>query len=71
MARKRRGAELWRFEMWKIVAILLLTVTVVLLARLVYKAPMVQTRVGLSGVELVVEADTPKTPPFMYAGIRG
>jgi hypothetical protein len=57
--------------MWKIVAILLLTVTVVLLARLVYKAPMVQTRVGLSGVELVVEADTPKTPPFMYAGIRG
>ncbi len=57
--------------MWKIVAILLLTVTVVLLARLVYKAPMVQTRVGLGGVELVVDAETPKTPPFMYAGIRG
>lgn len=57
--------------MWKIVAILLLTVTVVLLARLVYKAPMVQTRVGLGGVELMVEAETPKTQPFMYAGIRG
>jgi len=57
--------------MWKIVAILLLTVTVVLLARLVYKAPMVQTRMGLGGTELMVEAETPKTPPFMYAGIRG
>ena len=56
--------------MWKIVAILLLTVTVVLLARLVYRAPMVQTRVGLGGVELMVEAETPKTPPFIYAGIR-
>lgn len=40
--------------MWKIVAILLLTVTVMLLARLVYKAPMVQTRVGERGIELLV-----------------
>jgi hypothetical protein len=67
----RRAAELWRFEMWKIVAILLLTLTVVLLARLVYKAPMVQARVGLGGVERMVEAEMPKTPPFIYAGIRG
>ena len=57
--------------MWKIVAILLLTVTVILLARLVYNAPMVQTRLGLSGIELMVEAEMPETPPFMYAGIRG
>jgi hypothetical protein len=71
MARERRAAELWRFEMWKIVAILVLTVTVMLLARLVYKAPMVQTRVGERGIELVADAETPKTPPFIYAGIRG
>ena len=32
--------------MWKIVAILLLTATVILLARLVYQAPMVQTHLG-------------------------
>ena len=57
--------------MRKIVAILLLTATVILLARIVYKAPMVQTRVGLSGVEFTVEAQTPEIPPFMYAGIRG
>ena len=57
--------------MWKIVAILLLTVTVMLLARLVYKAPMVQTRVGERGIELLVDAETLETPPFMYAGIRG
>ena len=45
--------------MWKIVAILLLTLTVVLLARLVYKAPTVQARVGLGGVERMVEAEMP------------
>ena len=50
--------------MWKIVAILLLTLTVVLLARLVYKAPMVQAR-RLGGVERMVEAEMPKTPPFI------
>jgi hypothetical protein len=57
--------------MWKIVAILVLTVTVMLLARLVYKAPMVQTRVGEHGIELVADAETLQTPPFIYAGIRG
>jgi hypothetical protein len=71
MARERRAAGLWRFEMWKIVAILVLTVTVMLLARLVYKAPMVQTRVGERGIELVADAETLQTPPFIYAGIRG
>lgn len=53
--------------MWKIVAILLLTVTVVLLARLVYKAPMVQARIGQGGIERLADAETPL---FMYAGIR-
>jgi hypothetical protein len=57
--------------MWKIVVVLLLTAMVILLARLVYKAPMVQTRVGLGSLELMVDAETPKTTPFMYAGIRG
>jgi hypothetical protein len=57
--------------MWKIVAILMLTLTVLLLARLVYNAPMVHTWVGDCGVELMMEADTAATPPFMYAGIRG
>jgi hypothetical protein len=57
--------------MWKIVAILLLTVTVMLLARLVYKAPTVQTRVGQDGIERVTEAETLEAPRFIYAGIRG
>jgi hypothetical protein len=71
MARERRAAELWRFQMWKIVVVLMLTLIVMLAARLVYKAPMVQTRVGERGIELVADAETPKTPPFIYAGIRG
>jgi len=57
--------------MWRIVAILVLTVTVMLLARLVYKAPMVQTRVGERGIEHLADAETLQTPPFIYAGIRG
>ncbi len=59
--------------MWKIVAILMLTLTVMLLARLVYKAPTLQVRLGLaeSGIELVGEADAACIPPLMYAGIRG
>jgi hypothetical protein len=59
--------------MWKIVAILMLTLTVMLLARLVYKAPTLQMHLGSaeSGVERVAEADAPRVPPLMYAGIRG
>ena len=57
--------------MWKIVAILLLTVTVMLLARLVYKAPTVQTRIGERGIEHMADAETLETPRFIYAGIRG
>jgi hypothetical protein len=57
--------------MWKIVAVLMLTVAVILLARLVYNAPMVQMRVGLGGIERVADADAPKIPPLMYGGVRG
>ncbi len=59
--------------MWKIVAILMLTLSVMLLARLVYKAPTVQMRLGSAdaGIERVGEADAPRIPPLMYAGIRG
>jgi hypothetical protein len=65
------AAALWRCPMWKIVAILMLTLSVMLLARLVYKAPTLQTRLGLaeSGIELVAKA--PRIPPLMYAGVRG
>ena len=59
--------------MWKIVAILMLTLTVMLLARLVYTAPTLQVRLGLAetGIERVAEADAPRIPPLMYAGVRG
>jgi hypothetical protein len=54
--------------MWKIVVVLLLTALAILLARLAYEAPMVQTRVG----QLIgIAALAPLTPPLMYAGIRG
>jgi hypothetical protein len=71
MAREALSCRALEVQMWKIVAILLLTVTVMLLARLVYKAPMVQTRFGERGIELLVDAETPTTSPFVYAGIRG
>ena len=52
----------------KIVVAILLTALAILLARLVYDAPVIQTRVG----ELIgVTASAPVMPPLMYAGIRG
>ena len=54
--------------MGKIVVILLLTALAILMARLVYDAPVIQTRVGeLAGTT----APAPVAPPLMYAGIRG
>jgi hypothetical protein len=54
--------------MWKIVVVLLLTALVILMVRLVYDAPVIQTRVG----ELIgTTAPAPVVPPLMYAGIRG
>ena len=54
--------------MWKIVVVLLLAALAVLMARLAYDAPVIQTRVG----ELIgFSAPAPIAPPLMYAGIRG
>lgn len=54
--------------MWKIVMVLLLTALTILAARLVYDAPVIQTRVGaVTGTA----APAPLTPPLMYAGVRG
>jgi hypothetical protein len=59
-------------EMWKIVVVLLLTALAILLARLVYQAPVIQTRVGMLAAALTgTEAPAPLTPPLMYAGVRG
>jgi hypothetical protein len=53
--------------MWKIVVVLLLTALAILMARLVYDAPVIQTRVGA----ITLEAASLETPPLMYAGVRG
>jgi hypothetical protein len=57
--------------MWKIVVVLLLTALAILLARLAYEAPMVQTRVGQLVSHMRADAPEPLTPPLMYAGVRG
>ncbi len=67
----RRTAGLWRFEMWKIVVVLMLTLIAMLAARLVYKAPTLQMHLGESRIERGTDANAPKIPPLMYAGIRG
>jgi hypothetical protein len=54
--------------MWKIVIVLLIAALAVLVARLAYDAPVIQTRVG----ELIgFSAPAPVMPPLMYAGVRG
>jgi hypothetical protein len=53
--------------MWKIVVGLLLAALAMLMARLVYEAPVIQTRVGA----VSIEAPRLETPPLMYAGVRG
>ena len=57
--------------MWKIVAILLLTATVILLARLVYQAPVVQTHLGAFVSDMRGGAAEHLSPSLMYAGVRG
>ena len=57
--------------MWKIVAILLLTATVILLVRLVYQAPVVQTHLGAFVSDMRGGATEPLSPSLMYAGVRG
>ncbi|MGH6865154.1 MAG: hypothetical protein ACREDO_03015 [Methyloceanibacter sp.] len=54
--------------MWRIVVVLLMTAIAILLARVVYEAPVLETRFG------ALQATAPahsETPAFMYAGIRG
>ena len=57
--------------MWKIVVVLLLTALAILLARLAYEAPTVQTRVGELVSEMRADGPVPLAPPLMYAGVRG
>ena len=54
--------------MWKIVVVLLLVALAILMARLTYEAPVIQTRVG----EIIgISAPATAMPPLMYAGVRG
>jgi hypothetical protein len=57
--------------MWKIVATALLTATVILLARLVYQAPVVQTHLGAFISDMRGGATQPLSPSLIYAGVRG
>jgi hypothetical protein len=54
--------------MGKIVLVLLLAALAILMARLAYDAPVIQTRVGEI---LGISAPAPVMPPLMYAGVRG
>ena len=54
--------------MSKIVMVLLIAALAILLARLVYDAPVVKTRVGEA---IGITAPAPIMPPLMYAGVRG
>jgi hypothetical protein len=56
--------------MWKIVLVLLLTALAILIARLVYDAPVVQTRVGQLVSVMRAPAPQPLAPDLMYGGVR-
>jgi hypothetical protein len=53
--------------MWKIVVVLVLTALAILMARLAYEAPILDSRIGAVSLEATATA----TPPLMYAGVRG
>jgi hypothetical protein len=59
----------------KIVLVLLLAALALLVARLAYNAPVIQTRISMTAGETsaqMEESSVPvAVPPFMYAGIRG
>jgi hypothetical protein len=57
--------------MRKIVLILLLTALAILMARLAYNAPVIQTRIGQ--LVSVMRAPAPQSlaPTLVYAGVRG
>ncbi len=54
--------------MWKIAVVLLLTALAILMARLAYDAPAIQTRIGAL---ILAPAPALRAPPLMYAGVRG
>jgi hypothetical protein len=54
--------------MSKIVMVLLIAALAILVTRLAYDAPVVQTRVGEA---IGITAPAPVMPPLMYAGVRG
>ncbi len=60
------AAKLSEAAMWKFVFILLVTALSLLIAQLIANPPVIQTRVGVSGVSVGVEA-----PALAYAGVRG
>jgi hypothetical protein len=57
--------------MRKIVVVLLLTALAILLARLVYEAPSIETRVSTIVSGMQGGAPVPLQPTLMYAGVRG
>ncbi len=57
--------------MRKIVLILLLTALAILVARLAYDAPVIQTRVGQLVSVMGDPAPQPLAPDLIYAGVRG
>ena len=54
--------------MWKFVIVLLIAALAILMVRLAYDAPVVQTRVGEA---IGITAPAPVMPSLMYAGVRG
>jgi len=54
--------------MWKIAVVLVLTALIILMARLAYDAPLFDSRLGTA---VSLETTGLKTPPLMYAGVRG
>ncbi len=57
--------------MRKIVLILLLAALAILVARLAYDAPVIQTRVGQLVSVMRAPAPQPLAPDLIYAGVRG
>jgi hypothetical protein len=54
--------------MWKIVMVLVLTALTILMARLAYDTPLFDARIDAA---VSLEITGLKTPPLMYAGVRG
>lgn len=65
----RAGCALkpWRAAMWKIVLLLLAVTACMMMARIVYDPPVIQTRAGA----LEAPALPPLETTFAFAGVRG